>query len=51
MHCPYGITAALSAGKTLREQLKFDEYLAKPSADPAYTFRKHLCDIGGGIEE
>jgi 4-hydroxy-4-methyl-2-oxoglutarate aldolase len=42
---------ALHAGKTLREQLKFDEYLAKRSADPAYTFRKHLRDLGGGIEE
>jgi 4-hydroxy-4-methyl-2-oxoglutarate aldolase len=42
---------ALQAGKKLREQLLFDEYLAKRSADPAYTFRQHLRDIGGAIEE
>jgi 4-hydroxy-4-methyl-2-oxoglutarate aldolase len=42
---------ALQAGKTLREQLSFDEYLTKRSADPAYTFRRHLREIGGAIEE
>jgi 4-hydroxy-4-methyl-2-oxoglutarate aldolase len=41
----------LQAGKNLREQLRFAEYLAKRSADPAYTFRRHLRDIGGAIEE
>lgn len=42
---------ALRAGRKLREQLRFDEYLAKRSADPAYTFRRHLRDTGGAIEE
>jgi regulator of RNase E activity RraA len=42
---------ALRAGTTLREQLQFDEYLAKRDADPAYTFRRHLREIGGAIEE
>jgi regulator of RNase E activity RraA len=39
------------AGQTLREQLAFDEYLARRAADPAYTFRQHLRGIGGAIEE
>ena len=38
-------------GKKLREQLKFDEYLKKHKTDPSYTFRKHLREIGGAIEE
>lgn len=42
---------ALQAGNKLRQQLQFDEYSAKRSADPAYTFRRHLRDIGGAIEE
>ena len=42
---------ALQSGKKLRQQLHFDEYLAKRSADPSYSFRKHLQDIGGAIEE
>jgi regulator of RNase E activity RraA len=42
---------ALKAGKKLRQQLQFKEYLAKRSNDPAYTFRRHLRDIGGAIEE
>ena len=42
---------AIQAGNTLRKQLKFDEFLSKRSADPAYTFRQHLRHIGGAIEE
>lgn len=38
-------------GETLREQLKFAEYLAKRSRDPSYTFRQHLRDHLGAIEE
>jgi 4-hydroxy-4-methyl-2-oxoglutarate aldolase len=41
---------AIRAGKTLREQLRFDEYLARRSTDPTYTFREHLRNIGGAIE-
>jgi regulator of RNase E activity RraA len=41
----------IRAGKTLREQLRFDEYLARRSSDSAYTFRQHLRAIGGAIEE
>ena len=39
------------SGKRLSEQLHFDDYLAKRNADPTYTFRAHLREIGGSIEE
>jgi 4-hydroxy-4-methyl-2-oxoglutarate aldolase len=42
---------AIQAGKKLREQLQFEEYLAQRSADATYTFRQHLRTIGGAIEE
>lgn len=41
----------IRAGEKLRNQLRFDKYLHKRSEDPAYTFRKHLREIGGAIEE
>jgi regulator of RNase E activity RraA len=41
----------IKAGETLRQQLVFVDYLKKRSANPAYTFRQHLRDIGGAIEE
>jgi hypothetical protein len=41
----------ISTGTTLRQQLKFAEYLKKRSANLAYTFREHLREIGGAIEE
>ncbi len=41
----------VKAGKTLREQLRFKEYLAKRDSDPTHTFRKHLRALGGAIEE
>jgi hypothetical protein len=37
-------------GKTLSQQLKFDEYLKKRSKNSAYSFREHLQEIGGAIE-
>ncbi len=42
---------SLHAGKRLRDQLRFDEYLDKRSANPSYSFREHLREIGGAIEE
>ena len=42
---------AVREGRTLRQQLCFDEYLARRTQDPSYTFRQHLRAIGGAIEE
>jgi regulator of RNase E activity RraA len=42
---------AVRAGRTLREQFRFDEYLTRRTANPSYTFRKHLRALGGAIEE
>ncbi len=42
---------AIRAGKKLRDQLQFDNYLNRRATDPTYTFRKHLQTIGGAIEE
>lgn len=41
----------IRSGDTLRRQLKFKTYLANRSRDPRYSFRQHLRDIGGAIEE
>jgi 4-hydroxy-4-methyl-2-oxoglutarate aldolase len=38
-------------GETLRQQTDFDGYLARRAADPSYTFRQHLREVGGAIEE
>jgi 4-hydroxy-4-methyl-2-oxoglutarate aldolase len=38
-------------GERLRDQTAFADYLARRSADPAYSFRRHLRRIGGAIEE
>lgn len=38
-------------GETLRQQTDLDGYLARREADPTYTFRQHLRQIGGAIEE
>jgi len=41
----------IRGGTTLRDQTRFAEYLAERSADPTYTFRRHLRRVGGAIEE
>ena len=41
----------IKSGKKLSEQLDFDGYLAKRRSDPSYTFRRHLRERGGEIEE
>jgi regulator of RNase E activity RraA len=43
--------AAIRSGTTLRQQLRFDEYLAKRAADHSYTLRAHLRALRGAIEE
>jgi regulator of RNase E activity RraA len=42
---------AIRSGTSLREQLRFADYLARRAADSNYTFRKHLRILGGAIEE
>lgn len=42
---------AIKAGRSLRDQLEFASYLKKRAADPDHTFRKHLREISGSIEE
>ncbi|HEX8228013.1 MAG TPA: RraA family protein [Chloroflexia bacterium] len=42
---------AIRSGTKLSEQLRFEEYITRREADPAYTFRAHLRSIGGAIEE
>jgi regulator of RNase E activity RraA len=41
----------IKTGEKLSQQLGFDEYLAKRKTDSSYTFRKHLRERGGAIEE
>lgn len=41
---------AIRAGKSLRQQLRFAQYLERREGDPAYTLRAHLKQIGGAIE-
>ncbi|MFH8370164.1 RraA family protein [Streptomyces sp. NPDC018031] len=43
--------ARIRAGETLRAQTRFDDFLARRAADPAYTFRRHLRRVDGAIEE
>jgi 4-hydroxy-4-methyl-2-oxoglutarate aldolase len=42
---------AVREGRTLREQLRFEDYLGRRAADPTYTFRRHLRLLGGAVEE
>jgi regulator of RNase E activity RraA len=41
----------IRGGTSLRSQLKFPDFIAGRSADPALTFRRHLRGIGGAVEE
>lgn len=40
----------MRAGTSLREQLRFADYLARRATDPTWTFRQHLREVGGEIE-
>jgi 4-hydroxy-4-methyl-2-oxoglutarate aldolase len=42
---------SLRAGASLRDQFRFKRYLEKRADDPSYTFRRHLREMGGAIEE
>jgi 4-hydroxy-4-methyl-2-oxoglutarate aldolase len=38
-------------GASLREQMRFADYLSRRALDPSYTFREHLREVGSEIEE
>lgn len=38
-------------GRSLRDQLRFRDYLTRRLQEPSYSFRQHLRHIGGAIEE
>jgi regulator of RNase E activity RraA len=38
-------------GRTLSEQFRFEEFLRRRQMHPAWTFREHLREIGGAMEE
>jgi 4-hydroxy-4-methyl-2-oxoglutarate aldolase len=41
----------IRSGDTLRDQTRFADYLSRRAEDPGYTFRRHLRQVGGAIEE
>ena len=42
---------AIREGTSLRNQVQFQAYRMRRQADPSFTFRQHLRQIGGAIEE
>lgn len=40
----------IRGGRSLRSQVKFDDYLAARTTNPSLTFREHLQSVGGAIE-
>lgn len=41
----------VEGGESLRQQMRFAEYLERHQKDPSYSFRQHLREVGGEIEE
>ena len=46
-----GQALAMANGHSLRDQLRFREYLARRDRDPQHSFRQHLREIGRAIEK
>lgn len=42
--------AVMRDGQTLREQLKFQEFLAAREKNPAWSFREHIDKVRGAVE-
>lgn len=43
--------AKMQAGVSFRQQIRFADYLAARSANPAFGFREHVRTVGAAIEE
>ncbi|WP_027481782.1 RraA family protein [Deinococcus pimensis] len=43
--------ARMREGRSLREQTRFGAFLARRAREPGFTFRQHLRELGGAIEE
>ncbi|MFK0249011.1 RraA family protein [Amycolatopsis azurea] len=41
----------IRSGESLREQVRFADFLAERATSPSLTFREHLRSVGGAIEE
>jgi regulator of RNase E activity RraA len=41
---------AIAGGRSLRSQLRFDQFLERRAENPAWTLREHLREVGGAIE-
>jgi 4-hydroxy-4-methyl-2-oxoglutarate aldolase len=41
----------IGKGENLAAQLQFERYLKRRAIEPSFTFRQHLREIGGAIEE
>src|SRR6185295_18618474 len=41
----------ITHGERLSTQLQFSKYLTRRETEPGFTFRQHLREIGGAIEE
>jgi regulator of RNase E activity RraA len=40
----------MRSGRSLREQIRFADYLARRATDPTWDFRRHLAEVRGAIE-
>jgi len=40
----------ITAGESLRQQFKLDEYIRRRATDPDYDLRQHLRTLGGAVE-
>jgi regulator of RNase E activity RraA len=47
----YRQAGLIRGGTTLREQVRFEDFLHRRTENPALTFREHLRTVGGAIEE
>lgn len=42
---------AIREGRSLRDQIRFREFLERRAVEPSYSLRRHLKEVGGAIEE